>query len=505
MAKAGYTSFRGGEATTTIPEFKGLAQYGDGFNADPRYATECWGIRTDGGVLRNASAPVANGSSLANKIETLAVFYRRWYAGAEADKTILVGAANGQLYYRRAETAEAWTLLSLPSGWSGASYANNVWSWTAYELNEEGVDPVDVLILSNADDGMIYVRGDTFAVTAVTTPYDFGIITRSNERIWGTKASDEPDMLCYSAPYDFTDWDADAEIPEDGGGDIRIPSWDGDSFSALVPLGSQLIAFKEDTVWRVYGTNPGEYTFVEQFGEGAPYPRTIAVNREWILTWGDWGATIYDGVSANPFQHDVYRTLLSTANKSYFDQCCGCIWKNKYYLAYPDGDSTTNTNVLIYDTIEKTWLLRTDVAVESFLPVGNTLFFTVPDEPGYLYTWTEEVWAHSITTTGTACATVRWVTPWFDYGSKNVNIIGLVVRFALDSPAAGDLTLTIETDRVTKEKTVHYDAPVAGKPRNVRVPFVVRGSRWRMMLETTGTNHWRLMGGLQFFADVETE
>ena len=170
---ASYNSIGAYEATSVIPEFKGLMQYGDGIGTDPRYATEAKNLETFGGVLQPAAACTIMTPSLEAPIETLARLYRRWYTGLDS-KEILVAASGGKLY-SMLPTASAWTQLAFPTGVS--AYTSNVWSWVAYEINPDGAEsPVDVLLLSNADDGMVMVRGDDLTVTAVETHKKFGVI-----------------------------------------------------------------------------------------------------------------------------------------------------------------------------------------------------------------------------------------------------------------------------------------------------------------------------------------
>ena len=198
---ASFNTLESGRGRTTIPSFRGLMQYGDGINADPRYATDCRNMETPGGVMQPVAACILMAPSLAAPIETLARLHRRWYTGSES-KDILVAGSGGKLYAMLPE-ASAWTELAMPEG--VALYQSNEWSWVTYEINPEGSEAsVDVLLLSNAKDGMVMVRGDTMAVSIVNTPKKFGVIERYAERIWGGAIDDDPDMLVYSAPYDPT-------------------------------------------------------------------------------------------------------------------------------------------------------------------------------------------------------------------------------------------------------------------------------------------------------------
>lgn len=182
---------------------------------------------------------------------------------------------------------------------------------------------------------MICVRGDNLTVTTVETPKKFGVIARYAERIWGGAIDSDPDMLVYSAPYNPFDWTANTQIPEDGAGDVRQPSWDGDKFTALVQLGTQLIAFKANRVWRVLGTDPGEYVFREQYGHGASYFRTLAIDTARIFLLSKDGFMIYDGTDVVPFYQQYAQDVFKRMNPSYIDMSCACFWKGAYYCAIP--------------------------------------------------------------------------------------------------------------------------------------------------------------------------
>ena len=496
----GYVALNAYDADLRIPEFRGLMQYGDGINADPRTASEAENVDTLGGVLQPSGACVMLNPSTDNPIETLASLYRRWYSG-ENEKTVLVAASDGQLYYML-EGGSSWTLLDLPDGWGGVRYSSNVWSFVAYEINpEESEAPVDVLIMSNALDGMIYIRGDDLSVHTVETPKKFGVITRYAERIWGGAIPDDPDMLVYSAPFDPTDWSANFEIPEDGAGDVMQPSWDGDSFQALTPLGSQLIAFKKNRIWRVMNTDPGEYVFKEQYGGGASYARTVAVDGEFIFMLSRHGLMIYDGANTQPFGQEVCKAIWDSLNVSALDQACACMYKGAYYCAVPTGTSPTNNAVVIYNTKDRTWLYRTDVAVESFLPTNDVLYFTSSASPSNVFTWNPDSWESASAT----ASAVKWVGQWQDFGHKDIRKGGFVVYLTVEAKAAGILTIGIETEKKTKTKTYSYAATTSVEAKQKMMRFGGNGRRFRFFIESDDGVAWRLVGGLQIKAETDVD
>ena len=492
------------DAYTTIPSFLGLKQ-DDEFGLDSRMALEVQNMETVDGALQPAAACTLLSPQLTSPIETLARLYRRWTPATE--KELLVAASGGKLY-AMTPSASDWTELLMPQ--DVTAWSSNVWSWVTYEVNPVGsTSPIDVLLMSNAKDGMIMINGNTLAVTQVDTPKKFGIIERYAERIWGGAIDDDPDLLMYSAPFDPTDWEAQTEIPEDGAGEISQPSWDGDSFTSLKAFGSQLIAFKKTRVWRILGTDPGEYAFKEQFGGGAPYPGTIAVDTERILMATKHGVDVYDGLSVQPFYHDTCKDVFAEINANYADQCVACMWHDKYYLAMPMGNSTINNAVLIYDTHEGSWLLRRDVCAEAFLPTTDKLYFTSSTTPGRLWQWQEDSWK-----TGTATlAATKWVTPWNDLGRKDIVKGGFEVYFQMEvKTAAVALKLSIQTEKKIKTKTFTLSPLTSTQISNnqgfkqKRIHFGGSGRRFRLIIETAaGQPVWRLVGGMLIISETDPD
>lgn len=497
---AGFNVLNAYDAVTRIPQFLGLLQYGNEGSSNPCYARECKNMMTPGGVLQPAAVPVELAPQLAQPIETLARFYRRWYA-EENEKEVLVAASGGKLYMMCPNddpAPETWTELSFPAGVE--TYQSNKWSWATYEINEEGANPVDILLLSNALDGMIYVRGDTLNVVTVQTPYKFGVIARYAERIWGGACIDEPDLLAYSVPFDPTNWESNPEIPEDGGGDIRQPSWDGDSFTQLVQFGQQLICFKKNRVWRVLGTDPGEYTFREQYGGGAQYPNTVVVADEYILMLSDDGPLRYDGLSASAFQQSYAKDIYAKMNKAFLSNASACLFKGNYYLSFPTNESEYNNAVLIYNTLENTWLVRDDICVERFLPSPDSLYFTSSTAPGKIFKYIENGWESN----GVATSPCKWVGQWNDLNYKDYSKGGFTVYLTAECREKTKIDISIQTEKKTKTKTYTVSPNEPGKEaKQKRIFFGGRGRRYRVIIESNGSEMWRLISGIQIQSEID--
>jgi len=532
-----YFSLHAYDADVWIREFRGLNQADNSLNPDPRYANIAYNAETVHGALQPQPAPVVYDGEFPARVETLASFTRRWYTG-DGSNTWYVCCAGGKLYQKQAGSETEWDEITLPSGVE--AYQCSKWSWVTYEINDDQTGAtIDVLLLSNALDGMIMIippeRPTTYGdleeftygameaytyqqlhspkwiiSTVNTQGKKFGVIERHMERIWGGAINGEPDMLMYSAPYDPTDWAANAEIPEDGAGDILQPTWDGDMFHALKRFGSQLLAFKKNKIWRIQNASPGEYVFSEQYGNGTPYYSTIAVDKERVFMETIDGLSVYDGMSASPYAREQVEMVWKNVNKSAMDQSCAALFHDRYYVAFPYARSDVNNAMLVYDLTEGTILFYKDFYVESFMPTDEDLFFTSSTLPGKIFRMQHDSW-----TCGAASgAAVTWVTPWMDFGYKRINKGGFDLYFQPQvSREAVEIKFTIETEK--KHKTKRYtiqpltpEQTLAHKyDRMKRLHFSGSGRRFRIWIETDEgiTAPWRLLGGLQLVVETDPD
>ena len=479
-------------ATFRVDHFLGLYQDGDGIGKDPRYALEAVNVETEGGVLSSVAKSQHLIAELSSPIATLMRLHRRWHV-AEQERNVLVAASDGKLYWMLPGDLE-WKEIAMPSGI--LRYQSDFWSWVTYEINPGGSDaPVDVLLLSNAMDGMVCLRGDDMSASVVNTPKKFGVIARYAERILGGAIADDPDMLVYSAPFDPFDWAQNNAIPADGAGDVMQPSWDGDSFVALTQFGSQLIALKRNRVWRILGTDPGMYVFKEQYGGGALISRTLSVDGERIWMLGTDGLMVYDGLSVSPFANVYAKKVFERVNPASRDLACACTYQNRYYCALPLDGAVHNNAVLIFNTKEQTWLLREGVTVEAFLPTENGLFYTSATEPGRVWQWGENAVKSG------AVAPARWVSHWFDLDAKNAWKTGFTIYLAFEMEAPQKVRVSIHTERKTRTKTLLVKK--SGKP--YKLVFGGGGKRFQLEINCFSSFAWRLIGGIQMEIGLDHE
>lgn len=536
------------DADVNIGSFLGINQVYTEINGDLRYAAEEENLETPNGVLQPqaASKIMSGGEAFANtKIETLASFHRRWYKGT-GSKDWLVACAGGKLYGRQDGSAIDWMEIQLPE--SIDAFESSVWSWVTYEQSYTTQDDppesitVDVLLMSNQKDGMIMVTppdrprtwGDlkstqtwesmeddtwleasspAWVIAPVDTgDYKFGVIERYAERIWGGDVEDEPDLLVYSRPYKPTDWTAPGqdEQPEDGAGEVRQPTWDGDQFTALKAFGDQLIAFKKHRVWRISGTNPGEYVFKEQYGDGAPYKNTIARDVERIWLADADGLNHYDGMSVNDYARQQLDRLWRRVNRDALDEMCAALFKRRYYLSLPVDGSEVNNALIVFNQTDGTILFYKDVYIESLLAMTDRLYATSSSLPGKVL----EIQYNSWLCGEASGAATRWVTPWTDFGYKRIVKGGFELYFTpevQDDPVTLKISVQTEKKIKTKEYTIN---PLTESQRTEnrehrykRLRFSGNGRKFRVIIETEEgvTAPWRLIGGIQMVVETDPD
>lgn len=537
--------------TVEIDSFLGLNQSGDGYNMNMRYAREMENVDITGGGFK----PMRNGRLLAQKLDTpigtLAFLHRRYGTNTG---TVLVAISDGKVYTKTLDGNDAWV-----QRYTGLQ--ENDCDWVTYETSmREGEPtdyPVDILLFTNSKDGMHVLYGDDLSVEAVTIdPEDtgenikFGVLARYNERIWGAGIEGDPDKLMYSCPFDPFDWEANTEIPEDGAGDILQPTWDGDYFVALRQYGSDLLAIKRNSIWRIYGTNPGEFSMQKQYGGGTIEENTFAIQDNYAYMLGEYGLMRYDGTGAYAFNQeamhvlmrdrvsrriDTYGWLMWESGGHYFPgnkvlhegipyrcrettndgqdpptwdttfdgtkfiqvdsepihNAHAGMWNGVYCLALPlDGSDRCNA-ILQYDPKAGTISLRTGVTVDAFLQINERLFYTSADYPGDVY---------ELDDTHGDVKFVKWISGWQDLGLKSSIKNAFTLYMMVDTPAPLKLTLGLRTEKKLKRKEITV------KPGKMcRVHLNNHGREFRLEIESLTAVPFVIAGGIKIDLELDPD
>ena len=351
---------------------------------------------------------------------------------------------------------------------------------------------MDVLILTNAQDGMIALYGDDLRVERIQTPARFAVLGRHAERIFAAGVEGEPDSLYYSRPYDPFDWSPDEQNPEMGGGVIRQPSWDGDRFVALQPLGAYLLALKTRSIYQLRGADPSSFVITPAYGADAPdAPDTVAVDGAAMFYLSGGEIALYDGVCARLLAKDALCDALEGAS---FQNACAVQHGHVYYLALALAGSGHNDAVIEYDILRETFMLRRGICVRAFLQGADGVYFTSSLDPCRVYRY-GVTYGHDGLPVSFA-----WTTGWLGGDAQRKRKDGFLVRFFAQGEEGLCLRLALQTERGRIERAVCLHPQ--GRAYCLRFPL--RGVRFRLCLSGQDARFWRIPGGFELQAEDET-
>lgn len=479
------------EGRFMIPAPKGVHQAEGDTNLSVSYAYRAENMRTERGLLATGYGTSRAFPALGYAIETLTRFHRR---SRPDDPDVYVAAANGGIY-TYTFGAQGWILR-------GEGFASNRWSYVTYEAVEEG-ETVDILLMSNAQDGMIAVYGSDLRVEskALTIGDDyaevkFAVLNRHAERLWGTGAPGYPDSIFYSRPYNPFDWTEVADNPELGGGVIQQPSWDGDAFLALEPFGGYLLAIKQRTVYEIRGTDPRTFMVSEAYGTDGPVQSaTICTDRTQAYFLSKGGIGKYNGSTTSLLAKDaLYETMRMMAEGKQ-ENATACMCEHVYYLALcvkeNEGDVISENNTVVeFDTGRGTFMVRKGIRVKDFFALDGVVYYTQAGSP-------YEVLRYNDPESGSYLGepiSCLWETAWLDLG-KDYMKRDFVLRFTAEADTDDvPVDISIITNRKEKTKTV-----LLQKLRNdYRVKLQNSGVRVKLRLRSGAkAAGWRIFGGVQ--------
>ena len=487
------------EGSFSIPTPKGIYQAAGDTNVATDYAYRAVNMRTERGLMATSYGISRAFPSIGEPIGTLTRFYRR---NRPDDPDVFVAAAAGAIYTYTMGT-EGWVKRA-------EGFKSDSWSSVTYETAEDG-ETVDILILSNAKDGMIVVFGSDLRVEsrelAIGSDYaavKFAVLGRYAERIWGAGDEHHPDSIFYSRPYDPFDWTGDSETPTLGGGMIQQPTWDGEAFISVTPFGGYLLAIKPSTVFEIRGTDPGSFTITEAYGTDGPVSaRTVAADRTNLYYLSKNGMGRYDGSSLSLLSRDALYETMRMRAPDIADKATACVCDHVYYLALgvrdSEGDVVLENNAVIeYDTERGTFMLRRGMRVKDFYALGGKVYYTQAEAPYDVMLYDDEN-ARGILDQPMECL---WETAWLDLGKKYVKR-DFSLRFTAEADEDNlPVDITIATERREKTKTVI----LSRERRDYRVRIQNAGKRVRLRIAAgRRAAGFRIFGGVQVDFSMDGE
>lgn len=374
-----------------IPAFNGgINEYVEPHLLKPTEAVKAQNCNITDGSLKRAKGNTQYGTAqIADGIKTLMQFYPNGVG-----QLIL---ASGNKLYKLLDG----TLTEIKS-----DCTSDEWDYVNFQI-----DNTDVLILSNGVDNTLVYDGTSFrdlrnygilhdeqhniigyldgngvvqtTAEACTTLAPKGkYMDLHYERIWMAGDATNPNRVYFSAatvdgffPDDWTYPQSEGEANQHGGF-IEMPTWDGGEIIGLKVIFNDVLVFKTKTIFRVFGTYPGNYTKDQIFAsEGAIADKSIASANNRCFFVAKEGIFMFDGTNVVKVTDKICDTW-ETLNKNYLNKSVGYYYKNKYIVAVPEGDSTVNNLIIEYDTVNDSFMLHRGRTINSFVEFDNKLLYT---------------------------------------------------------------------------------------------------------------------------------
>lgn len=479
----------------SVAYFTGMDERGGELAGDASAALLALNTSTDHGVLASAHGCTAVTAPLPpeNGIPTrLYLFSDR--VGGQTTEHIIAGTASGVYAYN----AASGTWQALFTGAQGGD-----WGFLTYQHNEE-----TLLLFGNGADAVRLWDGASAQSTVLEgAPAKGRFFALHYERVWMCGDPTQPDRVYYSRAMDLTNWTADVELPDRGGGFVELPTFDGGEVTNLYKVGSDLCVLKSTTALLLYGASPASYQVMEMTGGvGTQAGRTAAVAglSGYFLT--PQGIGVQSGTALSLWDDRKLPRLFEPAytadgseppghlHADYAQCACGAACGERLFFALPAGDCGTppsNNYLLDCDLTRQTYTLHTGLSVVSMAKAGATrgkLYLLLRD--GRVVCWGADA------AQGNAPAV--WVTPWLDFGTnRRKTLTGFALygkMTSVEGVRGACVRVTAECENGHKSRLL---TPRRGGDELHAYHFRLPGRRFRFRIEALRQTMFCFSGGLE--------
>ena len=403
-------------------------------------------------------------------IKTLMGFYKTNEDGTITSHLL---ASTETVLYRWNKSKNRWDVLK-------TGLLSGDFSFINYQHNMD-----DIIIMGNGYNDVLKWDGvSSQAKNLGGSPPKIKSIGLHYERVWGTGDRRNPNRVYYSDDLNPENWNQE----ENEGGFIDIPTWDGDVCLAVSTIFDDVVLFKTNSMFRIYGTYPGEYSKQQIFSSaGAIAEKSIvnAVNVAFFLAKD--GIYSYNG-SQTALVSEKVKNIIKNMNQAYADKAVAVYFDNKYILAIPEGDSQVNNTIIEYDLLRQNIIVKRGIEVSTFLKYNNKLLFA--NSKGYVYEYNT-----GYDFDGEMIESY-WETPETDL--RIPDAIKRSTYFYVTVCGSGILKLDYIFDGV--KKTEYIDLPLT--PKLIRKRLRHKGRRFKLRFSNVNGS-WFVVKGPKLLIDID--
>lgn len=489
------------ESALVLRAFGGLDQSKAPELISYRDSPDCVNMTTLGGNLyvapgfKHLDVPAVPGG-----VGSLGAFYRRadgaeWILAANAGGIYAYAGDTGGLDFdgdSEAAPAAGWTkIYTPPANADGSAGAlGGAVDFLNYQDGES-----DVVLMADGLGPVLSWSGTGQAAPREGIIPHFAHIEMNYERVWGAGAPGEPDTVYWSRQFDVGDWTSDVQDPDNGGGFVMAPTWNGGKIRLIKTLFNDVVIFKDEDVLKLTGTYPGEYDVSRINGVVGPVAaRTVVQYGDKVYFLGKTGLCFYDGVRAADTGDRRARLWYDRINPRYAELACAIVHGHTMYIAMPVDDSEKNNLVLEYDLERSTVMARTGISAAHWLEWDGRLLFA--NDTGLIYEYGVG------TTYDGEPIDAWWTTPVCNLGSSSLTGDRAVKQLGeMTCYGSGRVHITVSADGKVKQKELF----MGDGQRRSRRRLNIRGRRFTIKFRAVDGVPFGFNGNVTVAMDIETD
>ena len=304
---------------------------------------------------------------------------------------------------------------------------------------------------------------------------DLDFITVQNNRLWGVDNDEQ--TIWSSVQGDPTNFYTYKGVASDAG---AIPVSSSGDFTGITTLGSQVLAFKEDRLYKVLGSYPEEYHTYEYQMEGVAHGchKSMVIINEALYYMSPHGVMVYQGQMPVPIS-----TVLGPDG---FDGAVAGTDGLRYYTTFKTGEDVMGDvySLFSYDTRLGLWIQEAlDVQAYDFARIGSDCYMLT------------DAFVSKLRAGDKDDGEITWHVEFKKFyeastGSDNKYMVAPVLKryhrliFRVDLPVGSTITVKISYDDEEPFQTI---ATISGKKGIASYPVpIAKCDSFRLKLDGAG-------------------
>lgn len=339
--------------------------------------------------------------------------------------------------------------------------------------------------------------GDAVKVRGGVSDHPVAYIELYASRLFAAGDPNHPTRLYWSQPpgdvKTIEAWGADDYAETASGGYIEIGPTSDDPIVGLTALPNQLIIHKENSNYRLIGTNPADFQ-VLQINSGVERMNNAARIKHGDVPYWITRAGLYYYNGQQALLHPQARQVKKTLNDSDLTYSVGVECRNRLYFLFNQGGTLSanrqNRQMLVYDMTEEVWMLRKGFRLMDMVARDGVMYFLgqTPNEGYYVY-------REGGTTYDGQDIDAYWRTPITDLGAKAIIKTPRCMYLRGRSGGVNDaLSVTEYTGPIKKET----DVILPTSDEEVKeLALHNQGRTFHYEFRNKAGSWWKILGGVE--------